>query len=55
MLLNDSIVDIEKHDVICLPTLAVHDFSVFLNPSIFSIKDLRSAEIKNGVSSDFCY
>ena len=42
--LNNNIVDIEKLDGICSPTFVVDDFSgLFLNPSIFSTKDLRSA------------
>ena len=44
MFLNDDIVDIEKPDGICLPTFVVNEFSrLFLHPSIFSVKDPRSA------------
>ena len=44
MSLNDSIVDIEKPDGICLPTFVVNEFSgLFLHSSIFSIKHSRSA------------
>ena len=42
--LNDDIVDIEKADRICSLTFVVDNFSgLFLHPSIFSIKDFRSA------------
>ena len=44
MVLSDVIVNIEKPDGICLPTFVVDEFSgLFLYPSIFSIKLLRSA------------
>ena len=44
MFLNDDTVDIEKPDGICLPTFVVNEFSgLFLHPSIFSVKDPRSA------------
>ena len=43
MLLNDYIVDIEKPDGIFSPTFVVDEFlGLFLHPSIFSIKHLRS-------------
>ena len=43
MLLNDDIVDIEKPDGMFSPTFVVNQFSkLFLHPSIFSIKHLRS-------------
>ena len=39
--LNDDVVDIEKPDGICLPTIVMYKFSgFFLHPSIFSIKHL---------------
>ena len=39
MLLNDNIVDIEKHDGICYPTFAMDELSrLFLRPSTFPIK-----------------
>ena len=44
VLLNDDIVDIEKADGMCLLTFAVEAFStIFLDPSIFSIKNSKSA------------
>ena len=50
MSLNNNIVDIEKLDGICSTTFLVDDFSgLFLNPSIFFTKDLRSASVVNGV------
>ena len=44
MSFNNDIVNIEKLDEICSATFVVNDFSgLFLNPSIFSIKDSISA------------
>ena len=44
MLLNDDILDSEKSDEICSLTFVVNQFSgLFLHPSVFSIKQLRSA------------
>ena len=44
MSLNDDIVEIEKPDGICSSTIVVDDFSgLLLHPSMFSIKNLRSA------------
>ena len=44
MLLNDDIVDIEKPNGICSPTLVVDEYSrLFLHPSVFPIKISRSA------------
>ena len=44
MFLNDDIVDNEKLDKICSPNFDVDEFSgLFLHPSVFSIKHLRSA------------
>ena len=44
MLLNDYNVDIEKRDGIFSRTFAVNESSrIFLHPSIFFIKDSRSA------------
>ena len=44
MLLNDDIVDIEKPDGMHSPTFFVYEFSgLFLHPSLFSLKDSRSA------------
>ena len=44
MLLHDDIVEIEKPSRICLPTFIVSEFlGLYLHPSIFSIKHLRSA------------
>ena len=44
MLVNDSIVGIEKPDGICSLTFVVDEFSeLFLHPSIFSIIHSRSA------------
>ena len=43
MLLNYDIADIKKPNGICSPTFVVEKFSgLFLHPSIFSIKHLRS-------------
>ena len=54
MLLNEDIVDIEKPGGICSLTYVVEEFSgLFLHPSIFSVRQLRSAQIINGVLSDF--
>ena len=42
--LNDDIIDIEKADIICLPTFVADKFlGLFLHPFIFLIKmrDLR--------------
>ena len=42
--LNDDFVDIEKPDGICSLTFVANSFSgLFLHPSDFSTKDLRSA------------
>ena len=42
--LNDNIVDTEKPDGIYSPTFVADNFSgLFLHPSIFSLKDSRSA------------
>ena len=44
MLLNESIVEIEKLDAICLLTSVVDEFSgLFLHPSIFFIIHSRSS------------
>ena len=44
MLLNDNIVNTENLDGIYSPIFVVYEFSVlFLHPSIFSTKNLRSA------------
>ena len=44
MLLNDNIVDTEKRDGTFSLTFVVNQSSgIFLHPSIFSIKDSRSA------------
>ena len=44
LLLNDDILDSEKSDEICSLTFVVNQFSgLFLHPSVFSIKQLRSA------------
>ena len=44
MFLTYDIVDIEKLDAICLPTIVVHEFSGwFLDPSMFYIKHSRPA------------
>ena len=44
LLLNDNIVDIEKPDETGSVTFVVDEFSrLFLHPSIFSVKDSRSA------------
>ena len=44
MFLNDGIVDIKKTNGICLITFILNQFSgLFLHPSIFSIKQSRSA------------
>ena len=44
MLLNDDIVDVEKPNGICSPTLVVDEYSgLFLHPSVFPIKISRSA------------
>ena len=54
MILNDDIVDIVKPDRICSPTFVVDEFSgLYLHPSIFYVKYLRSAQIINGDLSDF--
>ena len=54
MLLDEDIVVIEKSDGICSLTFVVDEFSgLFLHPSIFSIKHLRSASIINVALSDF--
>ena len=54
MILNDDIVDIAKPDRICSPTFVVDEFSgLYLHPSIFYVKYLRSAQIINGDLSDF--
>ena len=43
MLLNKDIADIEKLDEIYSPTFVGDEFSgLFLHPSVFSIKHLRS-------------
>ena len=53
MLLSDDIVDIEKPDRICSLSFILDEVSeLFLHPSIFSIKHLRSAKIINGALSD---
>ena len=44
MLLNEDIIGIEKVDRIYSPTFVAEEFSrLFLHPSIFYIKDSRSA------------
>ena len=44
MLLKDYIIDTEKPDGICLPAFYVDEtLALFLDPSIFSITDSRSA------------
>ena len=44
MLLKDYIIDSEKPDGICLPAFYVDEtLGLFLDPSIFSITDSRSA------------
>ena len=44
MLINDDLIELETPDGILSPTLVVDDLSrLFLHPSIFSIKDSRSA------------
>ena len=44
MLSKDYIIDTEKPDGICLPAFYVHEtLGLFLDPSIFSITDSRSA------------
>ena len=44
MLLTESIVDIEKPDVICLLNSVLDEFSgLFLHPSIFAIIHSRSS------------
>ena len=44
MLFNDDIVDIGKPDGISSLTFVVNEFSgLFLHPSFFSVKHLRSA------------
>ena len=44
MLLNDDIVDIEKLDLIHLPTFVVNEFSgLLLQPSVLSMIHSRSA------------
>ena len=44
MLLKDYIIDTEKPDAICLPAFYVDEtLGLFLDPSIFSITDSRSA------------
>ena len=44
MPLNDDLVDIGKPDGICSLTFLIDHFSgLFLHPSIFSIKDSRTA------------
>ena len=44
MLLKDYIIDTEKPDGICLPAFYVDEtLGLFLDPSIFSITDSRSA------------
>ena len=44
MLLNDGIIDIKKPYEICSLTFIADDFlGLFLHPSIFPIKDSRSA------------
>ena len=54
MLLNDDIGGIEKPNDICSPAFDVNEFSgLFLHPSIFYIRHLRSAYIINGALSDF--
>ena len=56
MSLNDHIEDIEKTDEIYSLNFVVDDFSIlFLHPTIFTIKDLRSAYIINGALSDWRY
>ena len=46
----------EKYDGIFSPTFVVDDFSgSFLHPSVFYIKDSRSAYIINAVLSNFWY
>ena len=48
MTLNHDIADIEKTDGICSITFVVEIFQdLFLHPSIFFIKNSRSAEIIN--------
>ena len=52
--MHDNIADIEKPDGICSPTFIVDEFqNYFLDPSVFSIKHLKSAKIINGASLDF--
>ena len=54
MVLNGDIVDIEKRDGICSSTYVVDEFlRLSLQPSIFSIKHSRSAQITNSAFSDF--
>ena len=56
MLLNEDIVDIEKHDGIRSLTFVVDEFSgLFLHPSIFSIIHSRSTQIINGALCNFWY
>ena len=44
LLLNNNIVDIEEPDGICSPNFFFDEYSgLFLHPSIFLIKHLRSA------------
>ena len=54
MLLYDNIIDIEKPDVICLPTFVVDEFAgLYLDLSIFSFIHSRSAKIIHGALSYF--
>ena len=56
MLLNGDIVEIEKPDGICSPTLILDQFlGLFLHPSIFSAKNSTSVWIINGALLVFLY
>ena len=56
MLLNDDVVEIEKHNGICSPIFSVDKFSgLFFYPSNFSIKLSRSVYTTNDALSDFWY
>ena len=56
MVLKEDIVDIEKPEGICSHNFVVDDIlGLFLHHSIFSIINSRSAQMINGVLSDFLY